>query len=314
MNSRTIKRAPPRRPVQPQRRKASGPSIADRILAALPVSEATLRRVATWAIFTMMLAALIAVASFLGIPGAVGTAIAEGIGRAGFRVEQIEVTGLSRADRMAVYADALDQKSRAMPLIDLEAVREKLLARQGWIEDAHVSRRLPDTLLIHIVERKPSAIWQDQGKLALIADNGVVLERISADAMPDLPLLVGPGANEQEAAYDKLIDVAPALKPQIKAGTWVGNRRWNLTFVSGETLALPEGEQDAAAALIKFAQLDGTRSLLGKGWLRFDMRDPDKLVARKPGEVANRAIEVPAPVQRQAPADTSKTAIISGQG
>jgi len=227
--SRTIKRAPARRPVPP-RRKPPRVSLADRLVAVLPISEHMLHRIVTWSIFGLVMAGLAIAASVIGIPGAVGTAIAEGIGRAGFRVEQIEVTGLSRADRMAVYADALDQKSRAMPLIDLEAVREKLLARQGWIQDAHVSRRLPDTLLIHIVERKPSAIWQNQGKLALIADNGVMLERISADAMPDLPLLIGPGANTQEAAYLRLLDVAPALKPLVKAATWVGNRRWNLTF------------------------------------------------------------------------------------
>ncbi|MDB5672337.1 MAG: cell division protein FtsQ, partial [Alphaproteobacteria bacterium] len=216
-------------------------------------------------------------------------------------------------DRMAVYADALDQKSRAMPLIDLEAVREKLLARQGWIQDAHVSRRLPDTLLIHIVERKPSAIWQNQGKLALIADNGVMLERISADAMPDLPLLIGPGANTQEAAYLRLLEVAPAIKPLVKAATWVGNRRWNLTFESGETLALPEGEEASERALATFTKLDQDTGLLGKGFLRFDMRIPGKMVTRLSGPPpASAAPLKPAP-PAAAPADnddgvdTSKT-------
>lgn len=226
------------------------------------------------------------------MPGAIGVAIAEGVGRAGFRVEQVEVTGLSRMDRMTVYAVALDQKSRAMPLVDLEDVRQKLLS-YGWIADAHVSRRLPDTLLVHIVERKPTAVWQDRGKLSLIAENGVWLEPVKAEAMPDLPLVIGPGANEQEAKYQKLLEAAPALRPLVKAATWVGNRRWNLLFESGETLALPEGDGDAAKALVKFAQLDGVRPLLGKGWIRFDMRDPTKLVARKPGQVVNRAITDP---------------------
>ncbi|CAN5633375.1 hypothetical protein BH10PSE14_BH10PSE14_22790 [soil metagenome] len=311
--SRTIKRAPARRPVPP-RRKPPTISLADRLVAVLPISEHTLHRIVTWSIFAVVLVTAVVVASLVGIPGAVGSAIAEGIGRAGFRVEQIQITGVSRTDAMMVYADALDQRSRAMPLIDLEKVREKLLARQGWIEDAHVSRRLPDTLLIHIIERKPSAIWQMNNKLALIADNGVTLEAISADAMPDLPLLIGPGANMQEGAYLRLLDVAPALKPLVKAASWVGNRRWNLIFASGETLALPEGEREAAAALIKFAQLDGTRPLLGKGWIRFDMRDPDKLVARKPGEIADRAISVPD--SGHAPASDNQTKPIgtTGQG
>lgn len=289
--SRTIKRSPARRPQQ-RKRKAPRASIIDRIIAMLPISEVMLQRIATWSIVGGVLAAIGAVGVFMGVPGAVGVAIAEGIGRAGFRVDQIEVTGLSRMDRMSVYAVALDQQSRAMPLVSLEEVRQKLL-KYGWIEDAHVSRRLPNTLLVHIVERKPTAVWQDKGQLSLIAANGVWLEPVKAEAMPDLPLVIGDHANEQESAYQALLDAAPALRPIVKAATWVGNRRWNLLFESGETLALPEGESNAAAALVKFAQLDGVRPLLGKGWIRFDMRDPAKLVARKPGELVNRAITDP---------------------
>lgn len=315
--SRTIKRgSPPRRPVQPKRRQQPKVSIIDRTIEALPISHDTLRRIATWSIVAGVGAVALAAATWLGIPGAIGVAIAEGIGRAGFRVEQVEVTGLSRMDRMTVYAVALDQKSRAMPLVNLEDVREKLLS-YGWIADAHVSRRLPDTLLVHIVERKPTAIWQDKGKLSLIAEDGIWLEPVRAEAMPDLPLVIGPGANEQEAAYQKLLDAAPALRPQVKAATWVGNRRWNLLFESGETLALPEGDADAAKALVKFAQLDGVRPLLGRGWIRFDMRDPAKLVARKPGQVVNHAITDPQSdntSQQPAMIEAKHTAFTAKQG
>jgi cell division protein FtsQ len=182
----------------------------------------------------------------------------------------------------------------AMPLVSLEKIRQDLVAHSGWIEDAHVSRRLPDTLIVHVVEREPSAIWQKDGQLALIAANGTWLEPVDPQAMPDLPLVIGAHANEQEPAYRQLLDVAPALRGQVKAATWVGNRRWTLTFETGETLALPEGADAAGKALVKFAELDGVKPLLGKGWLGFDMRDPTRLVARKPGTVSNRAITDPA--------------------
>ena len=48
-----------------------------------------------------------------------------------------------------------------MPLVDVEAIRARLL-QFGWVKDARVSRRLPDTLVIDIVERQPAAIWQDK--------------------------------------------------------------------------------------------------------------------------------------------------------
>lgn len=271
-------RAPARKPAGRRPQKVS---MIDRAMARVPVSQETLQRVATWSILGVAGAAALGVATWLGVPGMVGTALAEQVGDAGFRVEKIEVRGVSRMDAMTVYAVALDQKSRAMPLVDLNGVRDKLL-QYGWVQDAHVSRRLPDTLLVRIVERTPAAVWQDQGQLSLIDRDGVYLEAVSAEAMPDLPLVIGPGADRQEPAYQQLMTAAPALKPRVRAATWVGNRRWDLLFQSGETLSLPEGDVEAAAALRKFAEMDGTRPLLGHGWVKFDMRDPTRLVARKP--------------------------------
>ena len=53
---------------------------------------------------------------------------------------------------------------------------------------------------------------------------------------------------------------------------------------SGETLSLPEGDAEAKAALAKFAHMDGANRLLGRGILRFDMRDPSRFVLRLPHE------------------------------
>lgn len=278
--SATIRRGSPprgRRPVP--KRAVPKVSWGDRLLASLPISEAALRRAVTVAIVAGVGVAGFAVANVFGIPAAIGVAAAETAGRAGFRVEQIEVTGLKRMDRMSVYAVALDQQSRAMPLVDLEAVRVKLLD-YGWIKDAHVSRRLPDTLLIHIEERTPAAIWQNKGQLTLIDATGVPLEPVRADAMPDLPTVIGRGANLQEANYQTLMTAAPALKSLVRAATWVGNRRWDLLFTTGETLMLPEGDADAAKALVKFAEMDGADRLLGQNWVRFDMRFPNQMLAR----------------------------------
>lgn len=276
--SRPIKRDTARRPTV--RRAPPKQSLGDRIIAKLPLSEAALRRAVTWTILGVTGAAAVATASWFGVPATIGAAVADSTGQLGLRVEQVDITGLKRMNRETVYAVALEDQPKAMLRVDLTQIRERLLA-YGWVADAYVSRRLPDRLLIHIVEREPAAIWQNGGNLTLIDAKGVPLEAVDRNNMPDLPLVIGPGADRQEAAYQRLLAAAPALKPRVKAATWVGNRRWDLTFDSGETLALPQ--EGAASALVKFAELDGARSLLGKGWLRFDMRDPAKLVARKPG-------------------------------
>src|SRR3546814_17069773 len=104
----------------------------------------------------------------------------------------------------------------------------------GWVEDARVSRLLPDTLIIDIVERKPAAVWQNKGKLALIEVNGKVLQPVNVSAMPDLPLVIGPNANQQPAELIALMGADPALKPMLAVATWAGKRHWDGQFPTGE--------------------------------------------------------------------------------
>jgi len=277
----TIKRGgSARKPRATVRRKGKlKPSLLARAIHAIPVSAKTMERFVTLSILGMVAAALITIATMLGIPALAGTAIAETIGSAGFKVKRVEVTGIDRMDRLTVYAVALDQKSRAMPLVDLAMVRDKLL-QYGWIADARISRRLPDTLVVDIVERKPAAVWQHDQQLSLIDGEGIVLEPVALNAMPDLPLVIGPDANVQATALTELMHTAARLKPLLAGATWVGNRRWDLRFQSGEVLALPAGDTAAVSALTKFAEMDASERLLGRGFVRFDMRDPQKMFVR----------------------------------
>jgi len=111
----------------------------------------------------------------------------------------------------------------------------------------------------------------------------VELEPVSARAAADRLLISGPGAGRRVGALERLFDAAPALRPQVKAAEWVGNRRWNLTFRTGQVLALPEGEEESASALISFARLDGQNRLLGGKVETFDMRAPPRIYMRIPG-------------------------------
>ena len=257
-------------------------------MARLPVEQDGANRLARW-MFGLFAVGVIGVALVaLEMPAKVGAGLGEAMGEAGFRVRSVDVTGVQRMDSRPVFQIALDQKSMAMPLVDVAGIREKLL-RYGWVKDARVSRRLPDTLVIDIVEREPAALWQDATKLSLIDSEGVVLDRVKVSDMPDLPLLVGPGANAHSNELNLLLAAVPTLKPQLESASWVGGRRWDLNFQSGETVVLPEGEADAKMALAKFARLDKSAGLLGRGIKRFDLRIPGKMIVRLPQVPDNAA-------------------------
>lgn len=285
---------PVRRP--PAKRR---PSVLDRAIAYVPIQRDTLRRMGNWLLGGAITAGLIAGVFAMGIPQMAAAALAEGVGHAGFAVRNVEILNRHQADRDVVYDIAMSQKSRAMPLVDLTGTRAELM-KLGWIADARVSRRMPDTLVVDIVERVPAAIWQYEHRLALIDKDGVVIAPVDDRAMPDLPVVVGPGANRRAIQLATLVNGALSLKPLITAASWQGDRRWDIIFQSGEILKLPEGEAEAAKALAYFAAEDRRVRLLGKGLVSFDMRDPTRIVVRVSREPGSKIEPPPVPLAPKA--------------
>jgi cell division protein FtsQ len=272
-------------------KKSSKVAVPKKIAKRLPMDQARANKVAALVFGAFVLAIGLVVLVALGIPARAERAAGTAIGRAGFTVSGYQIVGINHMNRSLVDAVVTDELHRAaedtgyakapQTLVSVAEIRRRLLG-YGWVKDARVSRRLPDTLVIDIVERKPAALWQNEGQLALIDSEGVVLDRVPVDKMPDLPLLIGPGANGQEKQLTSIMSAVPTLKPQLASATWVGGRRWDLNFQSGEIVALPEGNEAAKAALMKFARVDKESGLLGRGIVRFDLRVPGKMIVRLP--------------------------------
>jgi cell division protein FtsQ len=284
-------------------RKTATVTVPKKISKRLPVDQARANRIAGLVFGAFMLAIALVVLIALDIPAKAERGAAAAVGHAGFTVSGYQIVGINHMNRSEVDEVVTDELHRAadeagtdkapQALVDASAIRQRLL-QFGWVKDARVMRRLPDTLVIDIVERKPAALWQNQGQLALIDSEGVVLDHVPVDRMPDLPLLIGPGANGQEQELSGLMADVPSLKPQLASATWVGGRRWDLNFQSGETVALPEGYDAARTALDKFARADKQSALLGRGLVRFDLRVPGKMIVRLP-----HPIEPAKPAPRQ---------------
>ena len=263
-------------------KKPSKVSVPKKIAKRLPVDQARANKLAALGFGAFVLAMGAATLIALDIPAKAERAAGAAVGEAGFKVSGYQIVGINHMNRALVDAVVADELRRAaadsgsskppQALVDVAQIRQRLLG-YGWVKDARVSRRLPDSLVIDIVERTPAALWQNQGQLALIDSEGVVLDRVPVDKMPDLPLLIGPGANSEEQQLDRLLTGVPSLKPQLASATWVGSRRWDLRFQSGETILLPEGETQAAEALAHFAKHDRSEGFLGRGVVQFDLRN-----------------------------------------
>ncbi|MBB3173935.1 cell division protein FtsQ [Endobacter medicaginis] len=152
-----------------------------------------------------------------------------------------------------------------------------------FVETASVERRLPDTIVVRLVERTPFAVWQDRGNFVLIdrAGNPVAGQGMNgkdAEAFARLPLVVGTGAARNAAALLDLLKATPEVNAHVMAAVRVGDRRWNLSLRNGTTVMLPEGEE--APAIARLAKYETTMALLDRPMAAIDLRLADRMVVR----------------------------------
>ena len=256
--------------------RAQTGSLVGALLRLLPFTEEQLHKFFLVVILAAAAVAAWFIASLAGLTLLLNQQVASAAANAGFKVRTVDVQGVDRMNELKIYNIVFGREGRAMTEIDLEAIRSEL-KELNWVEDARVSRQLPDTIVIDIVERTPHAVLRRPDRLVLVDATGHELEPISRANAAGMLQISGPGAQAQVGALGALLNAAPALRPQVASAEWIGNRRWNLTFKSGQALRLPMGEEEAAGALINFARLDGVHRLLGGKVTAFDMRLPERI-------------------------------------
>ena len=201
---------------------------------------------------------------------------------AGFGVERVTISGISRMyEREVLQAAGIDWRV-SVPFLDVAEARERLL-RVPLIASVSVRKVYPNEIVINQVEREPAALWQKNGEISVIAADGTVIDTMRDDRYASLPLVVGEGANAKLGEYLALIATAGPLTERIKAGTYVSGRRWTLKL-DGVDVRLPESEP--AAALARLVELERNNRLLGKDIIAVDLRMTDRIVVRLTEEAA----------------------------
>lgn len=200
---------------------------------------------------------------------------------AGLVLHRVEIIGNNQTARDEVLA-ALDAEIGTPILaIDLAAAQAHLSA-EGWIARVAIERRLPDALNVTIEERIPAALWQQDGKFALIDRAGTVITR-SANTLGqflDLPQLVGPDAPKHAENLLDALDAAPELRGKLNAAARVGGRRWSLYFTGGLEVRLPE--ENIGGAIERLASMERTGALFARDLRVVDLRVADRIVVRTP--------------------------------
>jgi len=195
----------------------------------------------------------------------------------GFRIAAVSLTGSKEVSREEILTTAGVTGGASLLFLDADAARARLLANP-WIADAAVLKLYPDRLQITITERLAFALWQKDGRVSVIADDGTILEPFVADRYVGLPLVVGRGAERQAKDFLSVIYRYPDIRSQLRASVLVAERRWNLWLNNGVDVRLPEGNIEPA--LDRLVALDREKKLLSRDIVAVDLRLPDRVSVR----------------------------------
>ena len=202
---------------------------------------------------------------------------------AGFRITTVAINGRRQLSQDEVLAIGGINGRSSLLFLDAAAVRDRLKANP-WIVDATVIKYYPGSLQIDIVERSAFALWQQNGKLSVIAEDGAVLEPYLTRRFVSLPLVVGTGAETHARDFLALLAHYPQVNAVTRAAIYVGERRWNLRTKDGLDIRLPEN--DVGNALATLSRLDQEDHLFSRDIVAIDMRLFDRLTVQLSDDAA----------------------------
>lgn len=250
-----------------------------------PHLPSLLRRAAPLAFAAMLLAAVFGGSRWMWNAGLLDgyvedarTALVAVSARLGFRLREVLLVGRQHVSRDAVLAASELELGSPTLGLDPELMRARL-ERNRWIKRARVTTRFPDTVFIEIVERRPLAIWQRDGQLQMIDEEGAVIAEREIHRYTHLPLIV---ARSEPARAKPVLDMLgrePDLERRVRALIEVGGRRWDVRLDNGIDVRLPEAE--AAAAWSELAELDRRHALLARHISAIDLRIPGRIVVTR---------------------------------
>ncbi|WP_347832600.1 cell division protein FtsQ/DivIB [uncultured Planktomarina sp.] len=162
--------------------------------------------------------------------------------------------------------------------LDLEGMR-------GWIEKipsverAAVLTSVGGLLSVQVTEIQPEFIWRNVEGLHLISAKGDMLRRVPLRAdYARLPLIAGEGAIASLREARGVLDTAAPISDRLRGLVRIGERRWDLVLLDGQTIALPEANPEQVLARV--IVLSAAQDLFERDILLIDFRNPRRPTLR----------------------------------
>ena len=197
---------------------------------------------------------------------------------AGFAVRDVTITGEEHTRTEAATAAIAVPKGESIFGVNPDAARARLLMLP-WVSDAEVRRHFPDKVSVHLIEKRPFALWRNGNALLAVERSGAVITKVEEENdLGRLPLIVGSGAPEAAAPIIDAIAGQKAVQARLAALERVAGRRWDLLLSGGVTVRLPEDGWERQ--LTELERLIVEKGVLERDIESIDLRYPDNYVFR----------------------------------
>ncbi|WP_420587896.1 cell division protein FtsQ/DivIB [Marivita sp.] len=162
--------------------------------------------------------------------------------------------------------------------LDLEAMRASVVSLDP-VKAARLYVRQGNVLQVDVVERIPVVLWRNEQGLQLLDDEGFLVGPafVRAD-WPELPLIVGDGADAYVTEALDLIAAAEPLSARLRGLVRMGERRWDVVLDREQRILLPE--TDAVQALERVIAIDQAVDMLERDLMAVDLRLPQRPTLR----------------------------------
>lgn len=195
----------------------------------------------------------------------------------GFNIENIDIEGSINSDiSIGQIKKKIGIEKKSIFSVNLKDLEKSILSN-NWVRSCYSYISLPSTIKIIITEKKPIAMWQNNGRLSIIDKNGFVITSIISNKYSFLPLIIGDNANINASKLFQEINKSPELKKHITNYIYVGSRRWDLIIKDKILVQMPEGDFTKA---YEYLDLIFKRGKIDK-FKKLDLRDKSKFYITK---------------------------------
>lgn len=201
----------------------------------------------------------------------------------GFEISAVTISGQSRMTEKELLAASGVDARNSLPFLDASAVRDRLMAIP-LVKSARVMKLYPNRLVISVEERTPHALWQRDGKVLVVAEDGVAIDELRDERYLGLPFVVGEGAQKRLPEFLEMLKTTGDLSRRVKAGVLVAGRRWDFEMTNGVQVKLPE--DDPGRAILMLLRLQHDARILDKDIMSVDLRETDRVAVRLTEEAA----------------------------